>query len=187
MMQMPAAGNRLASICAVAIILLILCLGATGCGYHLYPAGDTTGRNIGKDIQTVFVTVFTNNTPGANIETVFRNAFIDQIIKGRRFKIVDAEGLADAVLKGDIKNLVVSPLAYRGDSNLAVENRITVTLSLTLAAKGSPTVLWREGNFSQWGDYTLDGKSLSAGQKNALSKLANDAAERAYRMMTADF
>lgn len=187
MMQLPTARSRLASIRVVAILLL--CLGGTGCGYRLYPAGDNIG-NISKDIQKIYVSVFTNNTPEANIETGFRNAFIDQFIKGRRFKIVNAEGLADAVLKGDIKSLVVSPLAYRGDSNLAVETRITVTLSLTLSAKGSPIALWREENFSQWGDYALDGKNLSAGQaghKNALSKLANDVAERAYRRMTADF
>ena len=197
MMHFPASGNRL----CVVPILLLLCLGGAGCGYHLYPAGDEVGNQSGQmnakmsakmnnDIQKVFVAVFTNNTPEPNIETGLRNAFIDQFIKGRRFKIVNAEGLADAVLKGDIKNLVVSPLAYRGSSNLAVEKRITVTLSLTLEAKGSPTALWREENFSQWGDYALDGQNLSAGQtsqKNALSKLANDVAERAYRMMTADF
>ena len=178
--------------CAVAILLL--CLGGTGCGYHLYPEGakqsDPILANTSNASKKVFVAVFTNNTPEANIETGLRNAFIDQFIKGRRFQIVNAEGLADAVLKGSIKNLMVSPLAYRGASNLAVEKRITVTLSLTLEAKGTPSALWREENFTQWGDYALDGTNFSAaqtGQKNALFKLANDAAERAYRLMTADF
>jgi hypothetical protein len=195
MMQMPAAGKRLAGIGAAVILLMFW--GVTGCGYHLYPVGDEVVNKSGNmsagssnDIRKVFVDVFTNNTPEANIETGLRNAFIDQFIKGRRFQIVNAVGLADAVLKGDIKNVVVSPLAYRGGSNLAVEKRITVTLSLTLTVKGSPTALWLVENFSQWGDYTLDGTNLSAGQssqKNALSKLANDIAERAYRLMTADF
>lgn len=191
MIKMPAAGKRLAGIGAAAILLMLWVV--TGCGYHLYPVGDEVVNKSGKmsnDIRKVFVDVFTNNTPEANIETGLRNAFIDQFIKGRRFQIVNSEGLADAVLKGDIKNVVVSPLAYRGGSNLAVEKRITVTLSLTLTAKGSPTALWRMENFSQWGDYALDGTNLSAGQsrqKNALSKLANDIAERAYRLMTADF
>jgi hypothetical protein len=191
MMPMPTVRNRLAGIGVAAI--LMLCLEITGCGYRLYAVGDDAGDKSGRmdnNIRKVFVDVFTNNTPEANIETGLRNAFIDQFIKGRRFQIVNAEGLADAVLKGDIKNLVVSPLAYRGGSNLAVEKRITVTLSLTLTAKGSPTALWRVENFSQWGDYALDGTTLSAGQagqKNALSKLANDIAERAYRLMTADF
>lgn len=187
--------NRLARIGAAAILLLLLlCLGGTGCGYRLYPEGVNVGAksaNMSNDIRKIFVAAFTNNTPEANIETGLRNAFIDQFIKGRRFQIVNAEGLADAVLTGDIKSLVVSPLAYRGGSNLAVEKRITVTLSLTLTAIGSPTTpLWREGNFTQWGDYALDGTNLSAGQagqKNALFKLSNDIAERAYRLMTADF
>ena len=101
--------------------------------------------------------------------------------------IVNAVGLADAVLKGDIKNLTASPLAYRGDNNLALEKRMTVTLSLTLEEKDTKKTVWREENFSQWGDYTLNSRNLNAGQKNALVKMANDAAERAYRMMVADF
>jgi hypothetical protein len=158
-------------------------LSASGCGYRFHPAGD----KISRDIRKVYVDVFTNNTAEANIETTFRNAFIDQIIKGRRFVNVNAAGLADAVLKGDIKNLTASPLAYRGESNLALEKRITVTLSLTLDEKDTKKTLWREDNFSQWGDYTLDSQNLIASQKNALVKMANDAAERAYRMMVADF
>ena len=187
MRQWPAAGKRFAGLGLLAL-LLILGPGGYGCGYHLRP----TGENIGKDIKKIFVASFANNTPEANIETSFRNAFIDQFIKGRRFQIVNAEGLADAVLKGEIRNLVVAPLAYRGDSNLAVEKRITVTLSLTLEAKGTPAALWHEESFAQWGDYALDSNNLSAAavqasQKNALSKLADDVAERAYRIMITDF
>jgi len=191
-MPLPVTGNRLANLCTVATLLL--CLGGVGCGYHLAPTGNPVGassagrNNDGQ--KAIFVATFTNNTPEPNIEMRFRNAFIDQFIKGRRFKFVDAEGLAEVVLKGNIKNLVMSPLAYRSGSNLAIEKRITVTLSLSLEAKGTASTLWREENFSQWADYTLDDTSFSAsqaGQKNALSKLANDAAERAYRMMTADF
>jgi hypothetical protein len=165
-MQMPAAGKGLAPRIGAAAIALLFCLGGTGCGYRLYPGVDAVGMQNGTSntMKKVFVAVFTNRTPEANIETGLRNAFIDQFIKGRKFQIVNAEDLADAVLKGNIRNLVVAPLAYRGDSNLAVEKRITVTLSLTLEAKGSPTALWREENFTQWGDYSLDGTNFAAGQ-----------------------
>jgi hypothetical protein len=168
--------------CVPGIMVLFLFM---GCGYHFTP----TGENIGRDVKTVYVAVFTNGTSEANIESVFRNAFIDQFIKGRRFRVVKDEDGADALLKGDIKNLVISHLAYRGD-NIALEKRITVTLSLTLEEKNANKTIWHEENFSQWGDYALDGNSLIAGQdsqKNALVKLANDAAERAYRMMVSDF
>jgi len=170
----------------VAAGVFFLVLPALGCGYRFAPAGE----KIGQDIHKVYVGVFTNNTAEANIETTFRNAFIDRFINGRRFKIINDEALADALLKGDIKNLVTSHLAYRGGGNTAAEKRITVTLSLSLTARGEKKVLWREENFSQWGDYAFDVRSLNAeqaGKKNALVKLANDAAERAYRIMVSDF
>lgn len=179
--------QRLLKVWTWAFLLVFL---AAGCGYRLTP----TGEKIGQDIKKVYVGVFTNNTAEANIEMAFRNAFIDQFIKGRRFKVADSEETADAVLKGDIKNLAVSHLAYRGD-NLAVEIRATVTMSVTFERRDTKKIIWREENFSQWEDYVADGMDISAvdmagserGRKNALIKLANDAAERAYRLITADF
>jgi hypothetical protein len=167
----------------VAAWIFFLLLPALGCGYRFVP----TGEKIGQDIHKVYVGVFANGTAEANIETTFRNAFIDQFINGRRFTMVTDEALADALLTGNIKNLIISPLAFRGADNAAVEKRITATLSLTLEERGTHKVLWREENFSQWEDYAIDGRNEQAGQKNALVKLANDTAERAYRMMVSDF
>ena len=93
-------------------------------------------------------------------------------------------------MRGDIRNLVLSPSPTVATTILTIEKRMTVTLSLTLKAKGTPTALWQEENFSQWGDFTADFRDLNAaqaGQKNAPSKLAKDAAERAYRVMISDF
>ncbi len=167
----------------VSVLFLVLLI--AGCGYHFTP----TGENIGRDVKNVYVGVFTNNTAEPNIEMVFRNAFIDQFIKGRRFKTVNSEEAADAVIKGEIKNLVVSPLAYRGD-NIAIEKRLAVTMAVTLKARSTNKIIWGDDNFSQTGDYAVSGMDATIGervQKNALVKLANDAAERAYRMMISDF
>jgi hypothetical protein len=147
------------------------------------------GENIGQDIKKVYVGIFTNSTAEANIEMPFRNAFIDQFIKGRRFKVVDSEEAADAVLKGDIKNLAISHIAYRGD-NLAVEMRITVTMSVTFQRCDTKKIIWRDENYSQWGDYVLSSADIAASEKNranALIKLANDVTDRAYRLIVADF
>ncbi|PIP09019.1 MAG: hypothetical protein COX51_01055 [Syntrophobacteraceae bacterium CG23_combo_of_CG06-09_8_20_14_all_50_8] len=179
--------QRLLGILTWAFLLVFL---VVGCGYRLTP----TGEKIGQDIKKVYVGVFTNNTAEANIEMTFRNAFIDQFIKGRRFKVADSEETADAVLKCDIKNLATSHLAYRSD-NLAVEMRITVTMSVTFERCDTKRIIWREENFSQWEDYVADGMAISTvdiagsekNRENALIKLANDAAERAYRLITADF
>lgn len=183
-MKKETAANSLIKTLFCALVLTLLA-GAGGCGYRFSPMGE----NISRDIQKIYVDVFVNNTPEANIETEFRNAFIDQIIKGRRFKAVNDAASADAVLKGEIKNLAASTLAYRGAQNLAAEKKITATLALTLTARISSTILWQEKNFQQWEDFDLGGNFNTAqvNQQTALSKLARDAAERAYRMMTSDF
>ena len=77
----------------VAAGVFFLVLPALGCGYHFAPAGD----KIGQDIHKVYVGAFTNNTAEANIETTFRNAFIDQFINGRRFKIENDEDQNEAL------------------------------------------------------------------------------------------
>ncbi len=162
--------------------LLLLCL---GCGYRFVPGDEKSGSGTRK----AYVAAFSNNTSEANIETIFRNAFIDQLIRGRGYQMVSSGEEADVVLRGDIKNLVTAPLAYRGD-NLAVEKRITVTLNLALEQKNTGKSLWRADNLSLWEDYTLDSTSITAGQisqRNALLKLAENAAEKAYRLMVADF
>lgn len=168
-------------------LVLTLLLFFSGCGYRL---NTQRGDNISPDIQKVYVDIFANHTPEANIESEFRNAFIAQFIKGLRFKVVNSAALADAVLKGEINHLTSSPLAYRGVQDVAAEKKISVTLALTFTAQSNAAILWTEKNFVQWEDFDLGGGSFNAtkaNQKNALSKLATDAAERAYRLMTSDF
>lgn len=177
--------NMMRKFLRIGIGLFLTVLLAAGCGYRFTP----TGENIGQDVKKVYVGPFANSTSEANIEMTFRNAFIDQFIKGRRFKVVDSEAAADAVLKGDIKNLAISNLAYRGD-NSAVELRLTVTMSLDFQRSNPQTTIWRNDSYSQWVDYVASGADIAASEnnrKNALVKLANDVADRAYRLIVADF
>jgi len=62
-------------------------------------------------------------------------------------------------------------------------------LSLTLEAQNPKKVLWTNSSFSGTQDYLM-GNNLSVAQankKNALTKLASDTAERAYRLMMSGF
>ncbi|MFH1079115.1 MAG: LptE family protein [Pseudomonadota bacterium] len=154
------------------------------CGYRFIPDGEA----IDKNIQKIFVDVFINKTSEANIENTLRAAFIDQVILGRRFKLAGSPGEADAIFKGSIESLNAAPLSYQA-TNLAAEDRITIVLSLTLEAQNPKMVLWANSSFSGTQDYSL-GNNLSiaqANKKNALIKLCNDTAERAYRLMMSGF
>ena len=163
---------------SAALILLI-----TGCGYSFTP----TGEHIATRIKTVFVDTFSNRTSEAYVENYLRQAFIDEFIKGRRFKVVGKPEIADAVLRGSVKNLVVSHLSYDINS-IAIEERITMTMDIVFEEQETHKIIWSGKNISGIEDYKVaDQMATESSRKDALIKLANDTAEKVYRLMMSDF
>ena len=155
----------------------------TGCGYRFTPGGEY----IDKSIQTVFVDNFSNKTSEAYVENTFRSAFIDQFIKGRRFKLVDGRETADAVFRGNIISILATPLSYN-KNNLTAEERVNVTFELILEEQGTKNVLWTDKNVSAYEDYPFTDLIMKEqNRKQALIKLAIDSAEREYRLMMSGF
>jgi hypothetical protein len=155
----------------------------SGCGYRI----SSGGEYIDKNIQSVFVDNLTNGTSEANIENIFRSAFIDQFIRGGRLKLADSRETADCVFKGRINALLTSPLSYNRD-NLAAEERITVTMELVLEENGAGKTIWSNKGFLVTQDYTFTGIIEREKNRNAaLIKLSNDSAEKAYRLMMSGF
>jgi hypothetical protein len=165
-------------------VFLIFIFITVACGYSLKPGGEY----IDKDIQTVFIDVFVNKTSEANIENTFRTAFIDQFIQGKRFRIVDSQDRADALFKGSIDNLSSAPLSYK-TTNLAAEERFTLTLSLTFEQRVNKKIIWSYPGISSIQAYLVstDPAVTQTNKQNAFVKLSNDTAERAYRLMMSGF
>jgi hypothetical protein len=174
----------MAGITSRVTILLIFIFITVACGYRLTPGGEY----IDKDIQNVFVDVFVNKTSEANIENTFRTAFIDQFIQGKKFRIVDSQDRADALFKGSIDNLSSSPLSYKA-TNLAAEERFTLTLSLTFEQRVNKKIIWSYPGISSIQAYLVstDPAVTQTNKNNALIKMSNDTAERAYRLMMSGF
>jgi len=162
----------------IALVLLI-----TGCGYYFRPAGE----HIGTHIQKVFVDTFSNRTSEAYVENYLRNAFIDEFIEGRRFKLVGNPEMADAILKGSIKSLTTSHLSY-DINNIAVEERVTMTMELVFEERDTEKIIWMNKNLSAMEDYRItDQLASESSRKDALIKLSNDTAEKVYRLMMSGF
>lgn len=154
------------------------------CGYGFSPGGE----HIDPGIQRIYIDNFTNNTPEANVENIFRNAFIDRFRTTARFKLAENREQADAILKATIVNLSTSHLSYFS-TNIAREDRVTVVMDATFETK-SRDILWSNRNFSWYADYLLDQNNTGtteANRKAALSKLATDAADRMYRAIMSGF
>ncbi len=155
------------------------------CGYHFSPGGE----HIDKGIQTVYVETFENRTSEANVENIFRNSFIDQFRKTSRFKVAETREEADAVVRGSINNLSSSHLSYTS-VDVAKEDRMTAVMDLVFEERVSRKIIWSNQAFSWYGDYRVDSANpvnTETNKRNALSKLADDFADRAFRMMMSGF
>ena len=154
-----------------------------GCGYRFSPGGE----NIDKKIKTVFVDNFANKTSVANFENTVRNSFIDQFIVGGRFTLVDRRDNADAVFKGSVNSIVTSPLSYQ-KTGLASGERLSVSMELVFEEQDNHKLIWDNKNFTAIQDYSYsDINTRETNRSNALIKLSNDSAEKAYRLMMSGF
>jgi len=154
-----------------------------GCGYHFAGGGD----NIDPAIKTIFVETFDNRTSEAQAANYFQSAFASQFVQRGRFRLVSNLQEADAICRGAILALHTGSLSYQA-SNLAAEERMTVTLSISLEENKSGKVLWASQNFVGTSDYAVAAVGATeANRRNALVKLADDTAERAYRLMMSGF
>jgi hypothetical protein len=166
------------------LIICVSCAFLFGCGYSF----ASRGESIDKRIQKVYVESFDNRTAQAGMENYIRTAFINQFIQNSRFKIAQSAESADAIVKGKILNFNTSPLSYL-KTDLAAEERATIILELTFQDSESGKIIWSSKNMTDSVDYTLneDINFLSATRKQALIKLANDMAEKAFNLMMSGF
>ena len=163
----------------LAAVFLLLC----GCGYQ-FAAG---GEYIDKSVKTVYVEPVVNRTSQSNIENMFRTAFMDWFNKGGRFKVVDRAELADAIWRTTINSITTSALSYQ-TTNVASEERMTAILDLKFEERESGNAIWSDPAFSGMQDYPVSSAvGTESARNNALSKLSDYTAERAYRMMMSGF
>ncbi|MHB8771268.1 MAG: LPS-assembly lipoprotein LptE [Syntrophales bacterium] len=164
---------------AAALLMAVL---PAGCGYRF--AG---GESVHPTVRTVFVDVFTNRTSEAHAENIFRTAFINRFVQDGRFRLASSRGEADAVFRGTVQNLITYPLSYKA-GNFSAEDRLAVRLELTFEERHSGRLLWSDGAFSGTGDYFVTtAGATETSRRNALVKLADDTAERAYRLIMSGF
>ncbi|HNY51349.1 MAG TPA: LptE family protein [Smithella sp.] len=167
--------------------ILVICISCSllfGCGYSFAPRGES----IDNHIQKIYVDAFENRTDQAGIENYIRTAFINQFIQSSRFKIASNIEVADAIVRGKIINLHTSTLSHR-KSDLAAEERATMILDVVFEDSTNGKTIWRSKDLTDSVDYALneDINLLSNTKKQALIKLSNDMAEKAFNLMMSGF
>jgi hypothetical protein len=161
-----------------------LCAVLAACGYSFTSSGDY----IDKRIQKIYVEQFGNKTDQAEVENYIRTAFINQIIQTSRFKIAEDAQTADAIIKGSILNLNMSPLSY-SSSTLVAEERTVIILEATFQERETGKVIWSSKSITGFTDYSITSNInlLPAARKTAFVKLATDTAEKVFNQMMSGF
>ena len=105
-----------------------------------------------------------------------------------RFKTVASVEAADAIIKGSVVNINTSPLSYNANT-LVAEERATVIVEINFREKESGKTIWSSKNATGSVDYKManDINMFPAARKQALIRMSNDMAEKAFNMMMAGF
>lgn len=164
------------------LVPLLILLG--GCGYRF--AGE--GGAVDPALQSVFVPPFPNRTEEPALGNILRSALIEEIRRGTRFLPAGVREDADLLLHCGILSYETYPSSYRG-TGFALENRIRLSLELTLENRRTGDVLWSNRNMAGTETYVIrtDPRLTEKSRRAALQELARDLAEAAFRLMTSGF
>jgi len=112
-----------------AALALALSLVGCGCGYHTAGHAVTLPQNV----RTIAIPGFVSQSPTFRVEQVMTDAVVREFNTRTQFHVVhQAQGDADAVLKGTVLSATASPLAYDSKTGRAASMLVTVSMQVTL-------------------------------------------------------
>jgi hypothetical protein len=156
-------------------LLLALCLMAlVSCGYHVAGRGD----RLPPDVRSIAIPIFTNSTHQYHIEQKVSAAITREFIARTKYQVtVDPAG-ADAVLKGDIKDVRAGVVAYDLATGRATTMQVQVLAQIDLVNQHTKKVLFSNHSYTFREEYQIsqNPSTLFEEQDPALDRLSRDLA-----------
>jgi outer membrane lipopolysaccharide assembly protein LptE/RlpB len=158
--------RQLLSVALVGILVLL-----AGCGYHT--AG--TSSHLPADVKILAIPSFKNQTHTYHVETGLTNAVIREFNTRTRYRVVQSEADADAVLQGTVVSAEVAPVAYDSVTGRAATGLVTIVVKVTLTAHDG-RVLYSNPNYVFRDQYQISNElaSFFEEQGPALDRLSRD-------------
>jgi outer membrane lipopolysaccharide assembly protein LptE/RlpB len=156
---------------ALPAILALTLLFTASCGYH--PAGS--GTLLPPDVKILAIPSFLNQTHTYHVETGLTSAVIREFNTRTRYRVVQSEAQADAVLRGTIVSALVAPVAYDSVTGREATGLVTLTVKVTLTARDG-RVLYSNSNYVFRDQYQISNElaSFFEEQGPALDRLDRD-------------
>ena len=119
-----------------------------GCGYY------STSSRTAKDIKSVAVPFFENNTSEPNLEVTITELIIDNLVLDNTLKVKDEE-YADAVLTGEVVEFYNRPFSFDTELN-AQEYLVVIKVKATLFDRRKNIAIWKDAIISGDGNYFVE-------------------------------
>ena len=144
--------------------MLVLFALISGCGY-------TTKSLISRNINSIYIPIFGNNTFRSGLEFDLTTALKDEIMSKTKLRIARKED-ADTILTGRIVTVIEAVLTSNARDNI-VENQIEITVNIALADRRTGRALMSMNGLSNRGEYIIGrGENVKTATQECLTGLA---------------
>ena len=148
------------SLAALLFVLTMVC----GCGY-------STKSLIIRDVETIYVPIFENNTFRRDLEFDLTKAVKDEVLSKTSLRIVKKDD-ADTVLYGTVNSLNEAILTQNTGDNI-VENQIALFVDFKLIDMRTGKTLVERKDISQLAEYVIArGETLDSAYEEGITDMA---------------
>jgi hypothetical protein len=145
--------------------MLVLFALISGCGY-------TTKSLISRNINSIYIPIFGNDTFRNGLEFDLTTALKDEIMSRTKLRIAGKDD-ADTILTGKIIRVDEGATSSNAFDNL-VESSITITVNISLADRRTGRLLMSVNGLADTGAIIITrGETINTGIQEAVTRLAN--------------
>ena len=152
------------------------CIFLSGCGYHF----AAVSSRLPSDWQTIAIPAFKNDTTRYRVEQKMTQAVIREFIARTKYRIVQDESGADAVLHGEVLSVETTPVLFNATTGEVTTMLVTVQTKVQLLDSKTQKLVYHmdDMTFRQEYQISTDVQSFFEEQDPALERMSRDLAAK---------
>lgn len=153
---------------------LVLVLSCGGCGYHV--AGRAA--HLPSDWKTIAIPAFKNDTTRYRIEQRFTQAVIREFITRTKYRIVQDQASADAVLTGEVISIETNPVLFEATTGEVTTMLVSVHTKVQLIDNRTQKPVYKNDDMVFRSEYQIsaDVNTFFDEEDPALDRMSRDLA-----------
>jgi outer membrane lipopolysaccharide assembly protein LptE/RlpB len=160
------------------VLIGMIAILAAGCGY-------STNSRTAKDIKSIAVPFFDNQTSEPALEITVTESIIQNLVFDNTLKVVDEDD-ADAVLRGQIVMFENRPFSFNAELR-AEEYHVVIKVKAELFNRQLDEAVWKDRTFKGDGSYFLDVPDTDSTFDDAVDEAIKEITEQILNITVQDW